>query len=150
MRKHASALGLLSTKLCRAPPRSRAQLSRFKDCNITPTLQTQLAQEEQPHVGQYSGYRLHGGQPAVGAACASESLEAWRRRSMPAATTLATYRCAAVLNARSICCCSVGHRPVLVFSNRVVVVVNLSTSPRCRLAHCNRNQHTWRLAETAA
>ena len=50
------------------------------------------AQEEQPHVSQYSGYRLHGGQPpAVGAVCAFESLEAWRRRSTPAATTLATY-----------------------------------------------------------
>jgi len=48
------------------------------------------AQGEQPHVGQYSGYRLHGGQPAVGAASASESLEAWRRRSIPAATTPAT------------------------------------------------------------
>ena len=48
------------------------------------------AQEEQPHVGQYSGYRLHGGQPAVGAASTSESLEAWRRRSTPAATTPAT------------------------------------------------------------
>ena len=44
-------------------------------------------QEQQSHVGQYSGYRLHGGQPAVGAPSASESLEAWRRRSTPAATT---------------------------------------------------------------
>ena len=45
------------------------------------------AQEEQPHVGQYSGYRLHSGQPAsAGSASASEAVEAWRRRTTPAAT----------------------------------------------------------------
>ena len=46
-----------------------------------------LAQEEQPHVGQYSGYRLHSGQPAsAGSASASDAVEAWRRRTTPAAT----------------------------------------------------------------
>ena len=48
------------------------------------------AQEEQPHVGQYAGYRLHGGQLAVGAASASESANACLMLSTPAATTPAT------------------------------------------------------------
>jgi hypothetical protein len=48
------------------------------------------AHEEQPHVGQYAGYRLHGGQLAVGAASASESADACLRLSTPAATTPAT------------------------------------------------------------